>query len=104
MNEFITVSDGKLALSKEASKSIAEIEKTIKALKAKEDEMKAEILKGMEINNILKLETDDIVVSYIASTGRETFDSKKFRADNPDLYDEYVSISPVKSSIRIKVK
>ena len=33
-----------------------------------------------------------------------TFDSKKFREDHPNLYDEYIKMSDVKSSIRIKVK
>ena len=33
----------------------------------------------------------------------ETFDSKTFRKDHPDLYDEYVSISMVKASVRMKV-
>ena len=58
----------------------------------------------MENKNILKLETDDLTITYIAPAERETFDSKRFREENSDLYDEYVKFSPVKSSIRVKVK
>ena len=58
----------------------------------------------MEENQVIKLETPDLLISYVASTDRETFDSKTFKADQQDLYDEYVKMSPVKASIRIKLK
>lgn len=92
------------SLSEEIEKQIVSIEKRIKKLKEQEEAMKAALLEAMEAKNLIKLETDKMVISYVAPTDRESFDSKKFRSDNPDLYDEYVKISPVKSSIRIKVK
>lgn len=107
MNDLIPVlveGENGIFLSKEVSGKIAEFEKTIKELKAKEDELKKAILEGMEANNIIKLDTEDVTISYIAPTDRETFDTKKFREDCPTTYDAYVKMSPVKSSIRIKVK
>jgi regulator of replication initiation timing len=104
MGELIKVENGTAVLNAEAVNKIAEFENAMKKLKQAEDQLKKEILGEMEEKNILKIENETMTISYIASTGRETFDSKKFRADNPDLYDEYVTISPVKSSIRIKVK
>ena len=47
---------------------------------------------------------DDLVINYVAPTDRIAFDSARFKKENPDMYDEYLKISPVKSSIRIKVK
>lgn len=91
-------------LDTEVSKKVAEFEKAIKEIKEKEEELKQNILSEMESKNILKLETDDLTITYIAPAERETFDSKKFREENSDLYDEYVKFSPVKSSIRVKVK
>ena len=91
-------------LSESIEKQIVSIEKRIKKLKEQQDAMKAALLEAMETKNLIKLETDKLVISYVAPTDRESFDSKKFKEDNPDLYDEYVKISPVKSSIRIKVK
>ena len=58
----------------------------------------------MEQNNIIKLETDELAITYVAPTDRESFDSKSFKADHQDLYDEYVKMSSVKSSVRLKVK
>lgn len=102
--ELIKVENGIGILDTEVSKKVAEFEKALKEIKEKEEELKQNILSEMESKNILKLETDSLTVTYIAPAERETFDSKRFREDNPDLYDEYVKFSPVKSSIRIKVK
>lgn len=88
----------------ERLQKIAEFEKLAKEIKAKEDALKDEILKTMESFGILNIETPELKISYVAPTNRETFDSKTFRKDFEDLYDEYVVVTPVKSSIRIKVK
>lgn len=103
MNEIVVIGDKGL-LNPEISDKIAEFEKKIKKLKEQEDLLKQSILEEMEAKGIVKIENDDLLISYIAPTDRETFDSKKLREDNPDLYDEYIKISKVKASIRIKVK
>lgn len=101
---YLTVYEGEFVISEEASKTIADLERMASEIKKKQDEMKKAILEEMEAKNVVKLDNDIVTISYIAATDRETFDSKKFKADNPDLYDEYVKISPVKPSVRIKVK
>ena len=102
--ELITISGTSAILNPEVSSKIAEFETQMKMLKEKEDELKKAILAEMESRNIIKLETPELLISYIAPTDRETFDTKRFRAEFPITYDEFVSMSPVKSSIRIKVK
>lgn len=102
--ELISLENNRIFLNENISKEIAEFETQIKELKAKEDELKQALLNEMEEKNILKVETDDITITYVAPTDRESFNSKKFREDYSDLYDEYVEIKPVSSSIRIKVK
>ena len=102
--ELIKVENEIGILDTEVSKKVAKFEKALKEIKEKEEELKQNILSEMESKNILKLETDDLTITYIAPAERETFDSKNFREENSDLYDEYVKFSPVKSSIRVKVK
>ena len=104
MAELIKIESGTAILDAEAVRKIAEFEDAMKKLKQAEDKLKKDILAEMEEKNILKIENETMTISYIGATGRETFNSKKFRADNPDLYDEYCKIIPVKPSIRIKVK
>ena len=102
--ELIKVENEIGILDTEVSKKIKDLKQILKTAKQKEEELSQLILEEMENKNILNLETDDLSITYIAPAERETFDSKKFREENPDLYDEYVKFSPVKSSIRVKVK
>lgn len=102
--ELIKIENEKAILNLETSKQIAKFEKSIKEIKEKEDELKQLILEEMESKELLGIETDDLKISYVAPTDRETFDSKRFREDYSALYDDYVKLTPVKSSIRIKVK
>ena len=101
---LIRMEDDIAVLLPSASAMIAEFERQIKMLETKRDGLKKRILAEMEANGILSLETDDLHITYVAPTSRESFDSKAFRKDNPDLYDEYVKISQVSASIRMKVK
>lgn len=102
--ELIKIENDIAILNTEVSKKIADFEKQVKLIKEQEDNLKQAILEEMENNQILKLDTPEILISYVASSDRETFDSKTFKADHEDLYDEYVKMTPVKASIRIKVK
>lgn len=101
MNELIKFTDGKLA--KQTGDYIVNFERQMKAKKDQYEQFKSDLLTAMEQNGIIKLESDDLHVNYIGESTRETFDSKAFKADFPDLYDEYVKMSKVKPSVRIKV-
>jgi len=102
--ELIKIENQMAILEPKVSEKIADFERQIKVIKEQEDNLKQAILEEMEANQIIKLDTPDILISYVASSDRETFDSKTFKADHQDLYDEYVKMTPVKSSIRIKLK
>lgn len=102
--ELIKIENGEYGLVKDAVNTIVTIENEMKRLKELQDNYKEELLNVMEQNNIIKLETDELAITYVAPTDRETFDSKSFKADHQDLYDEYVKMSSVKSSVRLKVK
>lgn len=104
MADLIVVQNGLAILDPETAVAIADFERQAQLIKKKEDALKEAILKEMQGKNLLKLETPELSITYIAPTDRETFDGKAFRADNPALYDEYVKISPVKASVRLKLK
>ena len=105
MKELIKIENGNSILDISVSNKIAEFERQIKLIEEQEKALKEAIKEEMEAKGILKVEDEvnGMTISYVAPTYREAFDSKKFKADNPDMYDEYVKLSPVKSSIRIKL-
>lgn len=102
--ELIKIENDIAVLNVEASNKIAEFERQMKTIKEQQELIKQDILNEMECKGLLSIETDNLKISYVAPTDRETFDSKAFRLEHQDLYDEYVKMTPVKSSIRIKVK
>lgn len=102
MNELIKFENGKLA--QQTIDYITAVESQMKTLKEQYEQFKTALLVAMEQNGIVKIESDNVRINYIAETTRETFDSKQFKEDMPDLYNEYVKISKVKPSVRIKVE
>lgn len=102
--ELIKLENDVALLDADVQQTIINMELAIKDLKEREEELKRTILNEMEEKNIIKVESDNLLINYIASTDRETFNTKVFREEQPDLYDEYVKLTPVKPSIRIKVK
>ena len=104
MNELIIINNGVALLDAETSSKIADFERKMKEIKEAEDALKQGIINEMEQKGILKVETEEMTISYIAPSDRETFDSKRFKFDHPDMFDEYVKLTPVKASVRIRVK
>lgn len=81
---------------------IAEAE--IKATKAKQDAIKDFLLKKMKESGVKKWETENIVVSYVLPSTRETIDSKSLKEQKPEIWQKYAKTSEIKEQIRIKVK
>ena len=104
MNELITTSEGIAVLKSDIAEKIAEFERRAKEIKDAEDKLKEAILNEMESKGIIKLETESFNITYVAPTTRESLDAKTLKEELPDIYDAYVKLSPVKSSIRLKVK
>ena len=102
--ELIKVENGLSILDTKTSQQIAEFEKAIKDMQEKEKALKEAILTEMQAKGIVKIDTPEIAITYVDETYKETFDSKLFKEQNPDLYDVYVKMSVVKPSLRLKVK
>lgn len=96
--------NGELVLTYNISNQLAMIEQQMKELKEVQDAIKESLLAEMEKKKLLKVENEEIVITYVAPTYRESFDSKSFKKDHEALYNDYTKLSNVKSSLRIKVK
>ena len=104
MNDLIVKKEDNYQLSNIIISELKMIDEEKKELKRKEDAIREILLKEMEDKNILKLENENISITYKAPTERETFRTKDFKNDLPDLYDTYVEFIPVKGSLLIKFK
>lgn len=103
MNELITITDGNALLNPETAQQIAEFERRAKEIKDAEKALRERIQAEMESKNIKSIKTPEFSITYKDEYDKEKFDSKTFRAENPDLYDAYVSMTHCKASIQIKM-
>ena len=104
INNFIVKKEDNYQLLNIVTSELKMIEEEKKELIKKERTIREKLLKEMEDKNILKLENENISITYKAPTERETFRTKDFKKDLPDLYDTYVEFTPVKGSLLIKIK
>ena len=104
MNELITTTNNSPIIAREIEGQIAQLEAQAKAIKEKQEELRQALLEEMEKKGIVKIDGEFLTLTYVQPTEREEFNKAQFRADNPDLYDEYIKMTPVKASLRIKVK
>lgn len=104
MNDIIKVENGVAVISPEFMTHMLSVKDQLKMLKEVDDANNEMLLEAMEKNGVIKLENDHVIANYIAPTDRETFNAKKFKEENPEAYDQYCTMKPVKASVRVKVK
>ena len=79
---------GDIAIENRINK-IKELEAQKKELETQINELKAEIKKTMEQRGIDECRTKNYVVRW-KEVASNSFDSKMFRTENPDVYESYV--------------
>ena len=104
MNELIQNIGNVEILNNQTCAKIVLLDQKIKELQNAQEEIKKALLNEMKSKGIKKIDNEVLTISYNEPTDRESFDSASFKKDNRELYDSYVKITPVKESVRIKVK
>jgi predicted phage-related endonuclease len=84
-----------------ALETIAEIKRQADEAEARCQELKDKLKEAMESAGIKSWDTGIFKATVKAASTRKTFDSKKFQADHPDMYQDYIKESETKSSIII---
>ena len=102
-NELMTVQNDELILTEEGIKQIKKFRKVKLQLDIMEEELKKNFKEVMEKNNITHFETlnKEFKVTYVPETISKRFDSKKFKEDHEDLYNEYQIESKRSSYVRM---
>lgn len=76
--------------------AIEEMEKDIK-------EVKARLLEEMDAAEVTKWQGDMLTFTRKADSSRETFDTKRFKAEHPELYKQYTMITNTRGSVSITI-
>lgn len=104
----VSLSDNALAAFQDKSLILLEKIKNItnakKDLEEKEKKLKEDLEKSMNEHGIKKFSNDFISITWVEPTTSETFDSKKFKEEQPKVYEKYTKTSAKKGYVKITVK
>ena len=98
------------ALTTFKDSNLAAIQRVTKilVLKKKLDEQEAELrtglVEGMQKYGIKSFETDDLKITFKDAYQKSGIDSKKLKADYPDVYQAVYKPSNVKASVTVSLK
>jgi predicted phage-related endonuclease len=84
--------------------AIKELDTQASELANRKAEMKEQLLVAMENSNVKKFENDILTITYVAPTTRVGVDTDKLKAEYEEVYLQCIKETPVKASIRIKLK
>ena len=73
------------------------------AIDEKLDELQKQIIEYMSIGNVAKINGTLGTISRTADSVVESFDSKKFEKENPEIYKNYIKKSTRKGSLRYTI-
>ena len=73
------------------------------AIDEKLDELQKQIVEYMTIGNVAKINGTLGTISRTADSVVESFDSKKFEKENPDVYKQYIKKNTRKGSLRYTI-
>lgn len=87
-------------------RSVAKLEKILKKiaiLESQVEPIRAKLKEEMEKRGISALKVGEVEITYIGPTKRNSFDTKRFKAEHGDMYEAYSKETEVSSQIRIKL-
>lgn len=101
--QYVNTSETGLVVPVDMVDSICRLEILAKRVAEERDSLRDELLTLMQSNNCKSFKNDKIILTRKLASTKKSFDSAKFKADHPDLYEQYLKESTTKESIVIKV-
>ena len=83
---------------------LAFLDERIKVLTAEKEALVAEILDKMKSDEKESIDSGLILFTRVASSMRSSFDSKKFKEENQEMYNKYLKESVVKESLKLTIR
>lgn len=96
--------NGDLATLANVERYIKEIEVVKKHAEEKAAELRQRLMAVMEEKGMLSFESDEIKLTYVAPTTRQSIDSTRLKKELPEIAAQYTKESAVKASLRVTIK
>lgn len=105
MNELVLVNGEQLVASDafaQRCRKLSEFQVTLQEMKNEEEEVKEIFRAAMEKHGVKTIEVAGVRITRIDPTTRTTIDSKRLKAEQPSIYNEYSKTTTVKGGVRIQ--
>lgn len=96
--------EGVLMKLTDIERAILEIKTRLAQAEERKKSLTETLYQEMDARGVYKLDSPTLSITRIADTTAETFDSKAFRADHPELYGQYLRETPRKGYVKITLK
>ena len=83
---------------------LTSLARRIKALTDEYDSIKAQVLEQMLKHKDKSFDTGNLLITVMKPSTRESFDSKKFKEEHSDLYNQYIKTSQTKESLKLTLR
>ena len=93
-----------MARYREFEEEYVKLDARLKELDKLKSDALAEVKAAMENNNVNSLETDALKFTLVAETEAKTFDSKRFKDEQPGLYAGYLKTTKRSSYVKVTLK
>lgn len=100
----VDAQDGVLMKLTDIERAIIEIKTRLAQAEEQKKSLTEALYQEMDARGVYKLDSPTLSITRIADTTAETFDSKAFRADHPELYDQYLRETQRKGYVKITLK
>lgn len=103
MNELVTIKDNQITLAKETISKIKEFQKTKLQMDLIEKELKERLKEAMKECGLKQFMADGIYADIAQVKGRETIDTKRLKAELPDVAEEYTKVGEPTERFTFKI-
>lgn len=88
----------------ENEESLVALGKTIKRLQEEYDIIKSNIFEKMQESGEGSIDTGKVLYTITKASTRSTFNSKAFKKDHADMYEQYISTTEIDENIKITIR
>ena len=96
--------EGVLTKLTDIERAILEIKTRLAQAEEQKKSLTEALYQEMDARGVYKLDSPTLSITRIADSTAETFDSKAFRADHPELYGQYLRETSRKGYVKISLK
>ena len=100
--DLIRYEGGSPILDERTGARLAALEATIEQLEAERKALRDMIMKEMRRIGIIKLQTEELTVSYLPAGSAGRLDTKALREECPDVYNAYSDLVDVPDRILVR--